>query len=254
MDLEPANFLKILGHDIRWRLLIALSSTDLRVQELVETVRQPQNLVSYHLGILEAHGFVQHRHSIADGREIYYVLDLPRISKYYRSVGFALHPALNDSDLITAQINQNPTARILFLCTHNSARSQMAEGFLRKLGGPNIDVKSAGTEPGEIHPFTRQVMLEMGIDISRQWAKAVSEYQGLSFDYVITVCDRAREVCPVFPGRPKRIHWSIPDPLAVATDPDQWALTFVQTAKEIHQRVGNFLMLLKSIQASIPEN
>jgi len=103
-------------------------------------------------------------------------------------------------------------AKVLFVCTHNSARSQMAEGFLRRFGGAAFDAASAGTEPGELHPLAVEVMAEEGIDISGQRAKSVDGFVQQRFDYVITVCDDANEACPFFPNATSRLHWSIPNP------------------------------------------
>ena len=105
--------------------------------------------------------------------------------------------------------------RILILCTGNSARSQMAEGLLRAMGKGAIDVYSAGTKPGIVRPEAIAVMAERGLDISDHRSKHVDEFVGQTFDYVITVCDNASETCPVFPGAPRRVHWSLPDPAAV---------------------------------------
>src|SRR6266849_1446351 len=104
--------------------------------------------------------------------------------------------------------------RVLFLCTHNSARSQMAEGLLRHLGGQRFDVFSAGTEASRVRPLAIRAMAELGIDISGQQSKALERYLDQSFDAVITVCDQANEVCPVFYGAKQRLHWSFPDPSA----------------------------------------
>jgi arsenate reductase (thioredoxin) len=102
--------------------------------------------------------------------------------------------------------------RVLFLCTHNSARSQLAEGLLRKWAGDQFEVFSAGTEATRVHPLAIQAMRELGIDISEQRSKTLDEYVGQDFDYVITVCDKANEMCPIFPSDPERIHWSFEDP------------------------------------------
>ena len=104
--------------------------------------------------------------------------------------------------------------RVLILCTGNSARSQMAEGLLRKSGGGRFEVFSAGTRPSSVRPEAVEAMREVGVDISRQRSKSVDEFAGREFDYVITVCDNARESCPVFPGKTERIHWSFDDPAA----------------------------------------
>jgi len=104
-----------------------------------------------------------------------------------------------------------PKKKVLFICTHNSARSQMAEGILKALYPERYEAYSAGTEPSEINPHAVAVMEEIGIDISRQRAKSIQEFRDEMFDYVVTVCDRAKESCPIFPGR-RIIHRSFPDP------------------------------------------
>jgi arsenate reductase len=108
------------------------------------------------------------------------------------------------------------TGRVLILCTGNSARSQMAEGWLRSLGGAVFEAYSAGTKPSEINPLAIQVVSERGIDISNARSKSVTEFLDRPFDFVITVCDNAAESCPTFPGPAHRIHWSFPDPAAVS--------------------------------------
>jgi len=111
--------------------------------------------------------------------------------------------------------------RVLILCTGNSARSQMAEGLLRHDGGPEYEVFSAGAHPTHVRPEATQVMREVGIDISGHRSKSVEEFAGQNFDYVITVCDNAKESCPVFPATTKRIHWSLEDPAAVQGSEEQ---------------------------------
>ena len=108
-----------------------------------------------------------------------------------------------------------PKERVLILCTGNSARSQMAEGLLRHVGGHRFHVESAGTRPSVVRPEAIAVMQEIGIDITAHRSKHVDEFRGLAFDYVITVCDDAREACPIFPGARRQMHWSFPDPAAV---------------------------------------
>ncbi|MFQ6038287.1 MAG: arsenate reductase ArsC [Candidatus Aminicenantales bacterium] len=104
--------------------------------------------------------------------------------------------------------------RILFICTHNSARSQMAEGLVRSLFGDRIEPASAGTEPSRLHPYAVRVMAEIGIDISRHKAKSLQDFLGEKFDTVVTVCDQAQEACPSFPGARETLHKSFPDPSA----------------------------------------
>lgn len=103
-------------------------------------------------------------------------------------------------------------SKVLFLCTHNSARSQMAEGLLRELAGDSFEAASAGTEATRVRPEAEQVMAETGVDISGQESKTLRRYLTEPFDYVITVCDDAGESCPAFPGPARRLHWSLPDP------------------------------------------
>jgi len=105
--------------------------------------------------------------------------------------------------------------RVLILCTENSARSQMGEAILRQLLGPTVEVVSAGTRPGTLHPLAVEVMREVELDISGQRAKPVDEFRGQEFDAIVTVCDEAREACPVFAGRAARVHYNVPDPAAV---------------------------------------
>ena len=115
--------------------------------------------------------------------------------------------------------------RVLFLCTHNSARSQMAEGLLRSLGGDRFEVFSAGTEATQVRPLAIKAMAELGIDISNQQSKTLDRYLREPFDEVITVCDSAAEVCPVFPGAGKRRHWSLEDPSqATGTEEEQFVV------------------------------
>jgi len=127
--------------------------------------------------------------------------------------------------------------RVLFVCTHNSARSQMAEGFLRALAGDRFEVASAGTEARGLHPFAVQAMAEEGIDISLQSSKTVDRFVDERFDLVITVCDEAAEACPVFPNAAERRHWSFPDPSAVRGDDEERFAAFAQVRDAIRERV-----------------
>lgn len=130
--------------------------------------------------------------------------------------------------------------RVLFLCTHNSARSQMAEGLLRNLGGDEFEVFSAGTEATRVHPLATAAMRELGIDISNQRSKRLDQYRGEKFDYVITVCDKTNETCPVFPDYAKRIHWSFDDPSAATGSDEQKLQVFRRVRDEIAGRLRVF--------------
>lgn len=131
--------------------------------------------------------------------------------------------------------------RILFLCTGNSCRSQMAEGWLRHLGKDRFDVYSAGTHPVGLNPGAVDVMREVGIDISGQRSKHLSELNGQPFDAVITVCDRAKESCPVFPGRGQVLHWSFDDPASVTGAQEERKRVFQRVRDEIRERIVEFM-------------
>ena len=130
--------------------------------------------------------------------------------------------------------------RVLFICTHNSARSQMAEGFLRHLAGDEFEVHSAGTEAGEVRPLAIRAMSEIGVDISGQTSKTLERYLGEQWDHVITVCDDANESCPVFPGAAARAHWNFPDPSKATGTQDERLTVFRAVRDQIVQRVRLF--------------
>ena len=241
---QPLIFLKLLAHDIRWRILLALVKSDYRVNELVKLIKQPPNLISYHLKRLRMKHLVTERRSSADSRDIYYSLNLDQFCKMYFETGQVLHPALGTQSEPQAKTSVDPPARVLFLCTHNSARSQMAEGLLRQLGGDKIEVFSAGSEPTSIHPLAIKVMASRGIDLNTHRAKHLKEFVGQKFDYVITVCDRVREVCPVFPGDPEKTHWSFPDPTAIEGDRRMQEKGFEDTARELTTRIQYLLLMI----------
>ena len=132
--------------------------------------------------------------------------------------------------------------RVLFVCTHNSARSQMAEGYLNALGGDRFEALSAGTEARGIHPLAIQAMAEEGIDVAMQESKTVDRFLGHPFDLVITVCDDAAEACPVFPGAAKRMHWSFPDPSKAMGDDDERYAAFVGVRDAIRARIERELL------------
>lgn len=132
--------------------------------------------------------------------------------------------------------------RVLFLCTHNSARSQLAEGILRQMGGDRVEAYSAGSAPTEVHPEVLTILREMGADSARHYAKSLERYRGESFDYVITVCDRVREICPSFAGDPAQAHWSFPDPLELG-DPDQRRRMLRTITTELQTRIRYLLLL-----------
>jgi arsenate reductase (thioredoxin) len=133
-------------------------------------------------------------------------------------------------------------SRVLFLCTHNSARSQMAEGLLRHLAGNRFEVMSAGTEATRVRPLAVKAMDELEIDISVQESKTLERYLGQPFDYVITVCDEANEACPVFPGARRRLHWSFEDPAQATGSEEERFRVFQSVRNKIKERIEGELL------------
>ncbi|HEX6621297.1 MAG TPA: ArsR family transcriptional regulator [Solirubrobacteraceae bacterium] len=241
-NVSPPSFLALAGHPLRWRVLSELARSDRRVRELCGLVGGPQALVSYHLGRLRAEGLVCMHRSAADGREAYYRLDLARCGELLGATGAALHPGLGPAP--RARRRREPV-RVLFLCTGNSARSQMAEALARQIGGGSVEAFSAGSHPKPLHPNAVRVMRARGIDLADRRSKHVSEFATWRFHAVITLCDRVREVCPELPGHPELIHWSIPDP-ARAGDTDELSYpAFERTASELAQRIPFVLELIE---------
>lgn len=239
------EFLKLLANDIRWQILAALAQSDLRVQELVAIVAKPINLVSYHLKLLRGEEIVHERRSSADGRDIYYTLNLARLYELYQASGAQLHRALVPRTGVGHKADNGQPLRVLFLCTQNRARSQMAEGLLRCMSEGRAEVLSAGVRPGLVHPLAVQALDDLGIDIAAQRSKHLDEVRDQSFDWVITVCDQVREQCPAFPGSPHSTHWSIADPITAAEstgDEDARRAIFAATARELSTRIHYLLL------------
>jgi ArsR family transcriptional regulator, arsenate/arsenite/antimonite-responsive transcriptional repressor / arsenate reductase (thioredoxin) len=250
-DVQSPSFLKLLAHELRWKILVLLGRSDYCVQEIVRFLDQPQNLVSYHLRKLHDQHLVTERRSTADGRDIYYSIDLAQLRTLYFAAGDALHPALHAPDTAPqGAVSHLPTkkVRVLFLCTHNSARSQMAEGILRHLSEGRIEVQSAGSQPRELHPLAVQTMARVGFDISQQRSKHLDEFRDQSFDYIITVCDRMRESCPTFPGDPQQVHWSFIDPAAVEGSVQERSRAFEQVAIQLTNRIRYLVILIEREQ------
>ncbi len=235
----PPGFLRLAAHPLRWRLLGELARSDRQVRELKALVGQPQSLVSYHLGQLRAAGLVTMRRSSADRRDAYYSVDLARCGDSLAAAGAALHPGLQ---LIVPPAGEFPGGvRVLFACTGNSARSQMAEAFAEHLSGGTILAVSAGSRPKPLHPNAVLVMREHGIDIADRASKHLNAFAGQRFDYVISLCDRVREVCPEFPGHPQVVHWSIPDPAALGGSDAETYPAFRAVADTLRTRTSFLL-------------
>ncbi len=241
-------FVELAGNPVRWRILAELATSDRRVRELTTAIGVPQNLVSYHLGRLRAGGVVGARRSSADGRDSYYSIDLARCGELIATAGAALHPSLRIATLDSASTHPGRATRrvprVLFLCTGNSARSQMAEAFLAEQAGPRVRAFSAGSNPKPLHPNAVRVMRGRGIDISSHRSKHLGRYARQTFDHVITLCDRVREVCPEFRGHPRVAHWSMADPSSAGVTNRRTLPAFEQTADAIEARVRFLLPVI----------
>jgi protein-tyrosine-phosphatase/DNA-binding transcriptional ArsR family regulator len=246
------DFLQLVAEPHRWLLLSELTRSDRRVGELTDLLGEPQNLVSYHLAELRRAGLVSARQSSADRRDTYYRVDLQRCSEFLCSAGSALHRGLRLGPLPPEPVEiggrRKPT--VLFLCTGNSARSQMAEALIDHLSDHQIQAFSAGSHPKPLHPNAVSVMTERSINISGRPTKNLSRFRRNRFDRVITLCDKVREVCPEFPGQPTTAHWSIADPSAEGgSDEDSYSV-FQGTADDLEIRIG---LLIAQMTAGVEE-
>jgi ArsR family transcriptional regulator, arsenate/arsenite/antimonite-responsive transcriptional repressor / arsenate reductase (thioredoxin) len=264
--------MRLLADPVRWRLMRELASGDRRVRELVAAAGLPQNQVSYHLRQLRLGGLVTARRSSFDGRDTYYSLDLDGCAKALAGAAVALHPGLAPSPAVPAvpggpavsvmpsvpgqsAVPGQPAApdglgapgasrRVLFVCTGNSSRSPMAEGLLRYRAGTRVAAASAGIRPKPVHPHAVAVMRDRyGVDIAGHRPVQVETAVRERFDYVISLCDKAREACPEFVGRPGLIHWSLADP-AAGEDGLTGYPAFERTAAELDARIGFLLPVL----------
>ncbi len=237
--------LRLLAHDLRWQLLSALATSDRRVSELVEIVGERQNLLSYHLGLLRRGGLVTERRSSADARDVYYSVALDRLDGWLAESAGHLHPALGRRLAEATSPRRRPApARVLFLCTGNSARSLIAEAVLRQATGGAVDVASAGTKPAGVHPLTLRVLAELGIPAGGLKSKAVDEVAGRKFDHVITLCDLVREDCPALDGKTSWAHWSLADPALVDGSGPAALAAFRIVVREIQSRVTYLIAVL----------
>jgi protein-tyrosine-phosphatase/DNA-binding transcriptional ArsR family regulator len=238
-DPSPIELLQLLADPLRWQLLRELARSDRRVNELTALSGKPQNLVSYHLRELRDAGLVSARQSSADRRDSYYRVELARVARLLAATATELQPGL--------QLEVHPTAtsprparrapRVLFLCTGNSARSQIAEALVEELSGHTVEARSAGSHPKALHPNAVRVLAERGIDVSGRPAKHLRRYARMRFDQVVTLCDKVREVCPEFRGHPALAHWSIADPSVEGDSDDATYPAFERTARDLEGRI-----------------
>jgi protein-tyrosine-phosphatase/DNA-binding transcriptional ArsR family regulator len=271
--LDGAQFLRLIADETRWLIVRMLAFSDLRAGEIGAALHLPSNALSYHLKRLRTAGVLHDRHSSGDARDVYYHLDVARLQDLYAAAGDALYPGLfrlfnlamaadgagSGSDGLSdglahdaqAELSDAPTSsrttlsrpmRVLFLCTHNSARSQMAEALMRSMGGDQVEVYSAGSAPTEVDPEALATLEEVGIDTAGLYAKSLEQFVGEQFDYIVTVCDRVRDVCPAFLRDPAQAHWSIADPVVIE-DPGERAKAFGNTLTELQTRIRYLLLL-----------
>ncbi len=246
-DPSPLEFLQLVADPLRWELLRDLAQSDRRVNELVASSAKPQSLVSYHLRALRGAGLVTARRSSADGRDTYYHLDLVRCARMLGAAGSALHPGLHLAlfpSTTTRVSGRARRPRVLFLCTGNSARSQIAEALLQGRSGGRVEARSAGSHPKALHPNAVRVLADRGIDISGRSSTHVRQFARMRFDHVITLCDKVREVCPEFPTHPALSHWSIPDPALEGDSDDATRPAFERTAQDLDVRISFLLAQL----------
>jgi protein-tyrosine-phosphatase/DNA-binding transcriptional ArsR family regulator len=250
---SPSSLLPVIADPQRWQLLVHLRESDRRVGELVELTGKAQNLVSYHLGALRSVGLVSSRRSSADGRDTYYRLDVARCGDLLCTVGAVLHPGVRlDPSFGAGPVPGGRRPRVLFLCTGNSARSQIAEALLEQRSEQTVEARSAGSDPKPLHPNAVRVMAERGIDIAGRDTKHLDRFSNRRFDRVITLCDKLREKCPELPGPPVTAHWSVADPAASGAADEATYPAFVETADELEVRVG--LLLARLAQPDLERN
>jgi protein-tyrosine-phosphatase len=239
---QPPEILGLLSDPLRWQLVAELGRSDRRVGELVQLVGKPQNVVSYHLAELRNAGIVTARRSSADGRDVYYRADLFQCRDLLGEAGFSLHPGLAMAPAPPSDAApRRGRPRLLFLCTGNSARSQIAEALVEHRSAGAVTARSAGSQPKPLHPNAVRVMAERGIDIAGRPTKNLSRFARTPFDRVVTLCDKVREICPEFEGAPTKAHWSIADPAAAGDSDAATYPAFVEVADEIEDRVALLL-------------
>jgi protein-tyrosine-phosphatase/DNA-binding transcriptional ArsR family regulator len=231
----------------RWALLAELAKSDRRVGELTAALDESQNLVSYHLRELRNAGLVSSRRSSYDGRDAYYRVNLARCAEVLSGAASALDPGLRLGVVPPdPRRGRGRRPKVLFLCTGNSARSQMAEALLVHRSARTIDARSAGSAPKQLHPHAVRAMAARGVDIANSRPKHLARFTTTKFDLVVTLCDKVREVCPEFPGA-EAIHWSTPDPSA----DDAPLKAFVAVAEDLEIRIAQLIARLSAPQGGV---
>ncbi|HBE79901.1 MAG TPA: hypothetical protein DDW65_19300 [Firmicutes bacterium] len=236
--------LRNFGEPNRLAIISLLSAGSMLVGDICNASGLPLTLVSQHLRVLRMSGMVQAERDNKDARAVWYSLNPQRI----KEIQSALSMVFDMTKIVDRRIPETKQSlnltrekfRVLFLCSGNSARSQIAEALLQHYGTGLIEARSAGTHPREVHPLTIKVLAEIGLDTTGLKTKHYSVFNQESFRYVITVCDRANEECPDFSGDYQRIHWSIVDPVMDRNE-DELINAFKRTRQELSARIDLFV-------------
>lgn len=241
------DFLKVVAHETRWRILTHLASSEYSVAELAIALREAPSLVADHVQMLHDRGLITQRRSLSDEHIRYYSFNLEAVRTQYFQIGEALHPALfSSSQFPRVPVTPSPKpARVLFLCTENSARSQMAEALLTSISHGTVEAVSAGSHPTQIHPYALRALAAVGIDISQKKSRHVDQFVDQTFDRVITLCDRMHESCPHVLDDTNALHWGFPDPALVQGTEEQRYRAFEQTGLQLATRIRYLLIFLE---------
>jgi protein-tyrosine-phosphatase/DNA-binding transcriptional ArsR family regulator len=267
---KPPTIIRLLAHELRWRIITLLAHSDYRVNELVQVIEQPMNLISYHLRQLREAEVVTVRRSSADRRDIYYSLDLANLHAQMNQALMRLHPAFetnptlgddaliddaleealqtsnvyeDEGDALVAEDTKQDARpmRILFLSSEGQIRAQVAGAMMRVESDATLDVHAASntttSTPSNVVAFFQTMV---GLDISQQRVQHWDEYRYESFDYIITLCDQAREQCPLFPSEARFLHWGLPDP-ARAKDEAHYQDILLNISQTLQTRIAYLL-------------
>lgn len=258
---ELIRVFKALSDETRIRLLKLLQQRELCVCELMQALNMTQPRVSRNLRILKDAGLVKDRR---EGLWVHYSLDESSFNVFAGQMLKLLKDWLNDDETVNkdmenlkkaVRLSAKDKVQVLFICTGNSARSQIAEGLLRMQAQDMADVYSGGTEPQkDVHPLAKKVMEEHGIDLSLHYAKGLDRFLNKKFDIIVTVCDKARQTCPIFPGNAIRYHWNLDDPSAVEGNEEKRLSVFRKTFEEISKRIPELIGVIQKIYNAKAQN
>jgi protein-tyrosine-phosphatase len=238
----PPSLVTLLADPTVWGIIVHLAQSDAHQNELAQALHQSPEEITTKAALLYEMKLVGTRQSDSNPNRIFYRLDLAALRDAWNAAGTAIHPFVGGVEDNLESLR--PKLRVLFLCTHNSARSQMAEAMLRHFSKGKVLVYSAGSVATQIHPLAIETMAQAGIDMSNQRSKHMDEFKDEHVDYVITVCDQQHETCPVFPGTPQRLHWSFADPSAETTE-DARRQAFKSVANQMRNLIRYFLIMLE---------